>query len=194
MTRFCQNLRGLREGLIIMFTILELSEKARVSKEKARYWLKLLDLQPVKKEGKLYYCAGSDDLLTAMKQLVVAGLPPVAAAGEAKHVCPKPVTAALDTPAPICNQDSGKLADLEKAILLMAATIERQGKMIEQQTSVINAQSSKIETLAAKLLPPPLAEVKPVNVWQPIAKKPQQVSWIKRAWLELVNPVQLRAI
>jgi len=176
-----------------MFTILELADKARVSKEKARYWLKLLELTPTKKEGKLYYSAGSGELLATMKNLVDSGMPPVAAATEAKLIQPTPVAASSELPAPICNQDNQKIADLEKAVLFMAQTIEKQGKIIEQQTAALAAQSAKIETLAARLLPPPPAEVKSVKVWQPAAKKPPQVSWLMRAWLELVNPVQLRA-
>jgi len=176
-----------------MFTILELAEHARVSKEKARYWLKLLELTPTKQEGKLYYSAGSDELLAAMKNLVDSGMPPVAAATEAKLISPTPAASA-ELPAPICNQDSQKIADLEKAVLLMAQTIEKQSKMIEQQTAALAAQSVKIEALSAKLLPPPPAEVKPVNVWQPAARKPPQVSWFMRAWLELINPEKLRAM
>ena len=171
-----------------MFTILELADKARVSKEKARYWLKLLDLIPTKREGKLYYCAGSDNLLIAMKQLVSAGMPPVAAASEAKHLSPKPIT-----PAPICNQDNNQaeLADLKKAVLLLAETVEKQSRQIEQQSTMIERQARQLDTLTAKLLPAPAAE--PVKVWQPAEKKAPKVSWFKRAWLELFDPSALRA-
>lgn len=173
-----------------MVTILEAATLAGVSKDKARYWLKLLDLEAVKQDGKLLLPDHAADLIQAMKKAVDSGLAPVAAAVEVKNVHALP---ALND-SPICNQDNAadKIADLEKAVLLMASTLEKQGKLLEQQAAVIAIQSAKLDTLTARLLPPP-QPARPINVWQPVEKKAPQVSWLKRAWLELINPVQLRA-
>lgn len=171
--------------------ITEAANIAELSRDKCRYWAQLLDL-PIEKDGRVSYLpAGSEKLLAAMKKAVDSGLAPAVAAAEVKNVHALPV---LDTPAPICNQDNAadKIADLEKAVLLMASTLEKQGKLLEQQAAIIAMQSAKLDNLTAIMLPAP-QPARPVNVWQPVEKKAPQVSWIRRAWLELVNPVQLRA-
>ncbi len=168
-----------------MLTILEAATVAGVTKDKCRYWLKLLDLDLVKKEGKLYLSESAADLLKVMKNSVDSGLSPVAAAVEVKQLHAMPVK----SDAPICNQDNDnlvvdKIADLEKAVLLMAAQLEKQNK-------VIALQASQLEKLSRNLLPATIT--KPVKAWQPAATKAPQVSWLKRAWLELINPTALRA-
>jgi len=173
-----------------MVTILEAATLASVSKDKARYWLKLLDLETTKQDGKLLLPDHAADLIQAMKKAVDSGLAPVAAAVEIKNVHALPVV----NDSPIRNQDNAadKIADLEKAVLLMASTLEKQGKLLEQQAAVIAMQSAKLDTLTARMIPAP-QPARPVNVWQPVEKKNTNFSWIRRAWLELIDPVKLRA-
>lgn len=172
-----------------MVTVLEAATRARITKQKVRYWLDLLEIETTRKEGKIYLPAAAVELLISMNNAVSAGLSPAVAAVEVKSVQALPVLNDL----PIRNQDTAadKIAGLEKAVLLMASTLEKQGKLLEQQAAVISMQSAKLDNLTARLLPPPPS--KPVQVWQPVEKKAPQVSWLKRAWLELINPVKLRA-
>ncbi len=165
-----------------MITIREAATLAGVTKDKCRYWLKLLDLEMVKQDGKLFLSDHAADLLKAMKSAVDSGLAPVAAVQEVKNIHALPVK----SDAPICNQDNqvaDKIAALEKAVLLMAGQLEKQNK-------VITLQATQLEKLSRKLLTTPIT--KQVKAWQPAATKAPQVSWLKRAWLELINPVSLR--
>jgi len=168
-----------------MLTILEAATLAGVSKDKCRYWLKLLDLEMVKQDGKLFLPDHAADLLKVMKNSVDSGLSPVAAAQDVKNIHPLPTIQEVHQDAP-CKNDIvlDKLEALEKSVLFLAQTVERQNQVIADQ-------AKQITLLATRLLPPP--ESKPVNVWQPAARKPPQVSWLKRAWLELINPTALRA-
>lgn len=167
-----------------MVTILEAATMAGLSKDKCRYWLKLLDLDATKQDGKLFLPAHAADLLLAMKKSVDSGMSPVAAAVEVKNIHVLPVVEV--------NQDKqnndivlGKIADLEKSIMFLAQTVQ-------QQSKIITDQANQLAILSTRLLPPPV-EVKPVKVWQPIEKPAPKVSWLKRAWLELINPTALRA-
>lgn len=168
-----------------MVTILEAATMAGLSKDKCRYWLKLLDLDATKQDGKLFLPAHAADLLQAMKKAVDSGMAPVAAAVEVKSIHALPVIQEV-------NQDKqnndivlGKIADLEKSIMFLAQTVQ-------QQSKIITDQANQLAILSTRLLPPPV-EVKPVKVWQPIEKPAPKVSWLKRAWLELTNPQALRA-
>jgi hypothetical protein len=170
--------------------ITEAAKLAGITREQARYWSKLLDL-PIEKDGRVSYLpAGSENLLAAMKKAVDSGLAPAVAAAEVKSVHALPVV----NDSPIRNQDNAadKIADLEKAVLLMASTLEKQGKLLEQQAAIIAMQSAKLDNLTAIMLPPP-QPARPINVWQPVEKKAPNFSWIRRAWLELIDPVKLRA-
>lgn len=172
-----------------MFTILELANQARVSKEKARYWLKLLDLAATRKEGKLFFPVGSVEMLQAMKSAIASGAQPAAAAIEVKALH------SATNQAPIIQAESDladRIKELEKAVLLLAENNQELKQQNRALLDLVQAQNCKLDRLESRLLPP--AESKPVQAWQPTAKKAPQVSWIKRAWLELINPEQLRAM
>ena len=171
-----------------MVTILEAATSARITKQKVRYWLELLDVEITKNEGKFYLPTGAVDLLTSMQKAVASGISPAVAAIEIKAIQALPAK----SPAPICNQDNhtaGRIGELEKAVMLLAATVEKQTRVIEQQSVIIARQSSRLDLIAVKLLPQP---GKNVNVWEPQPRQTQNVSFFKRLWLELINPVALR--
>ena len=165
--------------------ITEAAKLAGISREQARYWSRLLDLEMIKDGRVSYIPPGSENILIAMKKAVDSGLSPAAAAVEVKNIYPLPVVHEVHQD----NQQNidivlAKMADLEKSIMFLAQTVERQNHVIADQAKQINV-------LSTRLLPPP--QLKPLHVWQPAAKKPPKVSWLKRAWLELFDPVQLRA-
>ena len=171
-----------------MVTILEAASKACITKQKVRYWLELLDIEITKTEGKFYLPAGAVDLLISMQKAVTSGISPAVAAIEIKATQAFPV----ESPAPISSQDNqndkstARITELEKAVLLLASTVEKQNQLLSEQTKQLAA-------ISTRLLPPPESKPLPVKVWQPSEKKVPQVSLLKKIWLELFNPVMLRA-
>lgn len=171
-----------------MVTILEAASKARITKQKVRYWLELLDIEMTKTEGKFYLPAGAVDLLISMQKAVTSGASPAVAAIEIKATQALPIS----SPEAISCQDnqndksSARISELEKAVLLLASTVERQNQLLSEQ-------SKQIAALSTRLLPSPSNTPLTVNVWQPPEKKVPQVNLLKRIWLELFNPTMLRA-
>jgi hypothetical protein len=169
----------------------EAATLAGLTRDKARYWSGVLEL-PITKQGRVSYLpAGADRLLSAMRIAVDGGMSPATAAVEVKSVHSLPV----EKNAPICaieSNTSARLADLEKAVMLLVEQNKHLSDGNKFLTDLVQAQAVKIDTLSAKLLPPP-ANTKPVEVWQPCRRSAPKVSWFRRAWLELFDPVQLRA-
>lgn len=177
-----------------MVTVLEAATRARITKQKVRYWLELLEIEPSKKEGKLYIHAAAVDLLVSMKKAISSGIAPAVAAVEIKNIHALPV----ESPAPICAQDDEKSAaritELEKAILLLAESNQgiikqNQDLIVHVKTlaAIINKQSIKLNRISARLPEPPKVEA-----CQP-KKAVAKVPLLKRLWLELFDPIQLRA-
>lgn len=168
--------------------ITEAAKLAGITREQARYWSRLLDLEMTKDGRVSYLPAGSESLLLAMAQAVKNGQAPAVAAAEVKTT--------YAPPPPMVQPESGsdiaaRLEQLEKSVLMLADSNRKLSEENKTLAALILSQNEKINNLAAKLLPPP--ESKPINVWQPAARKPPQVSWLKRAWYELISPERLRA-
>jgi uncharacterized coiled-coil protein SlyX len=177
-----RNLHSPRERGLVMITIREAAAQAGVSKDKCRYWLKLLDLEMVKQDRKLFLPDNAADLLQAMKKAVDSGLAPVAAAQDVKNIHPLPTLKEVHQDKPKNDITLDKFADLEKSIMFLAQTIEKQNNQISQQ-------SRQIEMLSARLLPVKMPTVEP----QPRQANQDNLTWYKRLWLELFAPEQLRA-
>jgi hypothetical protein len=172
--------------------LLQAIKQINISPTQGRYWLKLLDVA-IEKKGRIAYIPGDSlRLLSAMKKNISAGNSPATAATEVKniHAMPKEIE-------PKVNQGNfnqviiERLADLEKAVLLVAESNRKLSEDNKSLAALILSQNEKINNLSAKLLPPP--QSKPVQVWQPAPKKAVNFSWLKRAWYELTNPARLRA-
>jgi len=159
-----------------MITILEASEQANISKDKCRYWLKLLKQDTVKKSGKLYLPDNVVALLKNMKKSIETGLQPVTAANEIKTTFVKSIIPEQKPNQTDNTQLLQKISDLEKSILLMA-------KMLEQQNKQINKISIQLKPQATKQ----------IEVWKPTEPKRPQYSTIQRIWYEVTNPAKLRA-
>jgi hypothetical protein len=171
-----------------MVTILEAASKARITKQKVRYWLELLDIEMTKTEGKFYLPTGAVDLLISMQKAVTSGLSPAVAAVEIKTTQALPV----NSPEATCSQNNqddkstARITELEKAVLLLASTVEKQNQLLSEQ-------SKQIAAITTRLLPSPIKKPLPVKVWQPPEKKKPQANLLKRIWFELFNPTMLRA-
>jgi len=172
-------------------SIIEASEKLGLSPTQSRYWCKLLEIE-ITKEGRISFIpADSENLLSAMKQAVDSGISPAVAAIETKATCspPLPMIQQLESGSAV----AARIIDLEKAVMLLA----EQNKILNDQNksmiSILQSQSIKLDNLAAKLLPSLESKPLPVKVWQPEHKPAPKFSLFKKIWLELVNPVALRA-
>lgn len=179
-----------------MVTVLEAATRARITKQKVRYWLELLKIEPTRKEGKLYINAAAVDLLMAMNQAVLSGTAPALAAVEVKNIHALPV----ESPASICENGNEKTAarinELEKAVLLLAesnqAILQQNQDLIAQVktlAAIINKQSLNLNLISARL-PEPAPIKQAEQPKRPVVKVPL----LKRLWLELFDPVKLRAI
>ena len=172
--------------MFIVLTIREAANSARVSKEKARYWLKLMQIDLVKQDGKLYLADNAADLLQEMKKAIESGLTPAAAAVDVKNTYPLPGVPADNSNQVNDNQVLQKIADLEASILFLAETVKGQNRVIE-------SQSAKIAALVATLPAPECKSIPRVKVWQPEPRQAPQVSFLRRLWLQLFSPERLRA-
>ena len=160
-----------------MITILKASEQANISKDKCRYWLKLLKQDIVKKSGKIYLPDNVVDLLKNMKKAIETGLQPVTAANEIKNTFVKSITPKVKPNTTDNTKLIEKISELEKSVLLMA-------KMLEQQNKQINKMYIQLN--------PPITH-KQIEVWKPTEPKRPKFSTIQRIWYEITNPEKLRA-
>lgn len=98
----------------------------------------------------------------------------------------------VNSPEATCSQNnqndksSARITELEKAVLLLASTVEKQNQLLSEQ-------SKQIAAITTRLLPSPIKKPLPVKVWQPPEKKKPQANLLKRIWFELFNPTMLRA-
>ena len=126
------------------FTALpECSRKAQTTPDRARYWLKLLGVETIKKGNVRYVPNAAADLLGNMARLVANGLPPAEAAKKAKDETPTEIAPVKDSEIP--GNDAARLEGIEKAMLAMA---EQMRVMVEENRflrSEISALQKGIE-------------------------------------------------
>lgn len=170
-----------------MLSILEAAKSADLSKDRARYWLKLLDIEPIKKDRILLFPNDSSSMLEAMKKAVSAGLPPVAAAAEIRATFAAPAIVP-EQPVQGNAEIIDRLNDLESAVVLLAESNKKLSEHNSVLLDLVQLQNRKLDTIAARLPAPP--EPAPI---QKIQKTEAKVPLLKRLWLELFNPQALRA-
>ena len=166
-----------------MITILAISKQIELSKYKTKYWLELLKIEPVKKDGRLFFPDGSISLLNTMKKIVDSGIAPAAAAVEVKTTYADPI---VETTTKTISNDVliDRIGNLENAVLML---VTENQNLKAQNTTIL----SKLNTLSINLLP--TRQTIAFKAWQPPIKQSLKVSFIKRLWLELFNPESLRA-
>ena len=163
-----------------MLPIIKISEILEMSPTKLRYWSKLLNLKIIKKGRISYIAEGSENLLSEMKKTVNSGLSPSIAAKEV-----------LSTFAPVVNKEitapvkHDRLDNLEKAVMLL---VESNKKLSEENTLILK----KLNHLSVNFLPNRPVNYKKFDVWKPSAKPMIKIPLLKRLFLELFAPEQLR--
>lgn len=174
--------------------ITEAAKLAGITREQARYWSRLLDLEMIKDGRISYLAAGSENMLLAMAESVKSGQAPSVAASEIKNTFAAP---AIVPEQPENNTAIiARLNDLEKAVLLLVESNQRlsaDNKQLSDHNNVlrdlVQKQSRKLDKITARLPAPP--EGAPIRKIQKAAVV--KVPLLKRLWLELFDPIQLRA-
>lgn len=173
--------------------ITEAAKLAGITREQARYWTRLLDLDMIKEGRVSYLAAGSENMLSAMAQAVKSGQAPSVAASEIKATFAAPAIVPPEQPEQ--GELTARLNDLEKAVLLLVESNQRlsaDNKQLSERNSLlldlVQRQSRKLDKIAARLPAPP--EPAPI---QKIQKTEAKLPLFKRIWLELFNPQALRA-
>jgi hypothetical protein len=170
--------------------ITEAAKQAGISREQARYWSRLLDLEMIKDGRVSYLPSGSENMLSAMAQSVASGQAPSVAASEVKATFAAPVIMPKQPETEQGNAElTARLNDLEKAVLLLVESNQRLSADNKSMAAIISSQNTKLDTIAARLPAPP-PEVAPIRK---IKKTEVKVPLFKRIWLELFDPVKLRA-
>lgn len=188
--------------------ITEAAKLANITREQARYWSRLLDLEMIKDGRISYLAAGSENMLLAMAESVKSGQAPAVAASEIKTtfaapvIMPKQPEAEQGTNNQFVKSEKGKnfpfqstseiiarLNNLERAVILLAENNKQLLTENRELAAIISRQNTKLDTIAARLPAPP-PEVAPIRK---IHKTEVKVPLLKRLWLELFDPIQLRA-
>lgn len=175
--------------------ITEAAKQAGITREQARYWSRLLDLEMIKDGRISYLAAGSENMLLAMAESVKSGQAPSVAASEIKNTFAAPAIVPPEQPE---NNTAiiARLNDLESAVLLLVQsnqTLSAENKKLSEHNSalldLIQLQNRKLDKITARLPAPP--EPAPIRKIQKTAVV--KIPLLKRLWLELFNPQALRA-
>lgn len=169
--------------------ITEAAKLAGITREQARYWSRLLDLEMIKDGRISYLAAGSENMLLAMAESVKSGQAPSVAASEIKNTFAAPA-ASVPTKTEQGNDEMiARLNSLESAVILLAESNKKLSEHNSVLLDLVQLQNRKLDKIAARLPAPP-PEVAPIRK---IHKTEVKVPLLKRLWLELFDPIQLRA-
>lgn len=157
-----------------------MSEMLEMSPTKLRYWSKLLNLKIIKKGRISYIAESSKNLLFEMKKSVNSGLSPSVASKEVLSTYAPVVTKEVATPA-----KNDRIDNLEKAVMLL---VESNKKLSEENRMILK----KLNHLSGNLLSSKPVSPKKIEVWKPSPKPEIKIPFLKRLFLELFAPEQLR--
>ncbi len=157
-----------------------MSEMLEMSPTKLRYWSKLLNLKIIKKGRISYIAESSKNLLFEMKKSVSSGLSPSVASKEVLSTYASVVTKEVAAPA-----KNDRIDNLEKAVMLL---VESNKKLSEENRMILK----KLNHLSGNLLSSKPVSPKKIEVWKPSPKPEIKIPFLKRLFLELFAPEQLR--
>gem|GEM_PF-1219918 len=170
----------------------DVSKEAGITSDQARYWLTVLEIEPVK-VGRVRHVSedGAFQLVTMAKMVAEGKTPQQASAilKTAPAVKPEPLS-------PVHSENSQILAEvLEMKNVLIAVVGEL--KASRQESSLLRDQVGRLvdenRSLRLALLPPPEATRK-VIPWHPDQRPDpaEGMGILRRAWVELTQPERLR--
>lgn len=156
-------------------SLIEAATKAAVTRDKARYWVRLLGIEVEKENGNLVIPLGTENLLDAMARAVRNGASPSIAALEVKTTF-----ATAPTKQEIHQADySQRLEGIEKVLFALVEEI----KSLKTENRALRVQLS-----------PPEKPVIPVIPWHPENQKDplEGMTWYQRAYVQVMEPWRMR--
>lgn len=162
----------------------DVAREAQVTPDRVRYWLDLLEVEPIRQGRNRFVTLDQARQVVAMARMVTEGQSPQAAAALLKAAPAPEVVPVQPMPAqPSASDQAPRLEAIEKALVTLA---ERVGQLVEEN-----------QALRLRLEPPatlPADPPRPIRPWSPEPARDPAASmpWWKVAWLSLVAPEQLR--
>ena len=177
-----------QDGTMNKLSVTEAATLIGISRDKIRYWTKLLELEIIK-EGRISYISqGAEKLLLVMATSVSSGLAPSVAAKEVLNMHSLPEVQQPETQTINHNLVTDRIQSLEKAVMLLVEQNKILSATNAEQSKLLNKRLDRIEF---KITPP--TTNKQIEVWKPTEAKRPQFSTIQRIWYEVTNPEKLRA-
>ena len=178
----------IQDGTMNKVSITEAATQIGISRDKIRYWTKLLELEIIK-EGRISYISqGAEKLLLIMAKSVSSGLAPSVAAKEVLNIHSFPEVQPPEIQAINQSLVTDRIQSLEKAVMLLVEQNKILSTTNAEQSKLLNKRLDRIEFNIS-----PHTTNKQIEVWKPTEPKRPQFSTIQRIWYEVTNPKKLRA-
>lgn len=179
----------MESGFAVPVSISEAARIVGIDPDKARYWLKLLEVETTKAGKSRCVAPDAVTLLAAMNNLVTQGTSPSDAARIAKD---SPIETKPMIPEK-AEKDAiqAQLEEMKKAFLLMGETFKVE---IQSLKNEIRNLAEENKHLRVQLLPPPEDPPKQIIPWHPeTAQDPLEgMSWFQRAYVQVFEPQKMR--
>jgi len=175
-------------GFAVPVSISEAARVVGLDPDKARYWLKLLEVETTKAGKSRCVAPEAVTLLAAMNNLVSQGTSPSDAARIARET---PIETKPIVPEKAENTVQTQLDEMKKAFLFMGETVKNE---IQGLRSEIRNLTEENKNLRVQLLPAPQEPAKAVVPWKPEPPKDplEGMSWFQRAFVEVFEPQKMR--
>ena len=154
----------------------DVAREAQVTPDRVRYWLDLLEIEPIRQGRNRFISSNQARQVVAMARMISEGQSPQAAATLLRAASASEVVPSQPPP----PDQTPRLEAIEKALVTLA---ERVGKLVEEN-----------QALRLRLEPPPAEPPQQFEPWKPdVRPDPAEgMPWWRVAWLSLVAPEQLR--
>jgi len=179
----------MENGFTVPVSISEAARIVGIDPDKARYWLKLLEVETTKAGKSRCVAPDAVTLLALMNSQILQGTSPSDAARITKEtpIELKPVVAEKTEN----NTIQLQLEELKNAFLFMGEIFktEIQGLKIE-----IRNLAEENKNLRIQLLPPPQEPPEKIIPWQPETPKDplNGMTWIERTFVQVFEPQKMR--
>ena len=156
-------------------SLVEAAARSAVTRDKARYWVRLLGIEVEKENGNLVIPLGTENLLDAMARAVRNGASPSIAALEVKTTF-----ATVPVKQEIPQTDyAQRLEGIEKVLFTLVEEI----KNLKTENRALRLQLFPPEKPAVSVIP-----------WQPENRKDplDGMAWYQRAYVQVMEPWRMR--
>lgn len=179
----------MESGFTVPVSISEAARVVGIDPDKARYWLKLLEVETTKAGKSRCVAPDAVTLLASMNSMVIQGTSPGDAARIAKEtpLDIRPVVAEKAENDVIQTQ----VEELKRAFLMMGEVFKTE---IQGLKAEIRNLAEENKNLRVQLLPPPQEPPKKIIPWHPETPKDplEGMTWLQRAYVQVFEPQKLR--